>query len=353
MTKQTWTAVVSALCFVACALVATLAPVPFVVWSPGQTTNLLADEPAEVVQVTGDATTYPTSGRLLLASLSQTPPQTKVTLVDALYSYWASDRDVLPRYAVYPAGAGQEAVAEEAQAAFDTSELDATAAALRTAGIEVQPTPVVDNVNATGPSAGRLRVHDLVVAIGYSPGNLTAVQTAAEANAAIASGKVGGQITFSIVRDGVAMTVTVVSQDSKSKPGQPVAGVSFIQGYRYDPKVAFQVDPAIGSAGGLMFALAAFDKVTPDALLADRVVAGAGTIDANGIVSRVSGIRERIIAAERAGASVFLLPSANCSDVAELAPSVRLVPVGSLTEAVAALQALADPAEEGTVKGCA
>ena len=40
MTKQTWTAAVSALLFVALAAVVSLVPVPFVSWSPGATVNL-------------------------------------------------------------------------------------------------------------------------------------------------------------------------------------------------------------------------------------------------------------------------------------------------------------------------
>lgn len=353
MTKQTWTAVVSAICFAACALVALVAPIPFVIWAPGQATDLLAQDSAEVVMISENTPTYPTSGSLLLATTAQTPPQAKVTLVDALYSYWAANRQVLPRDAVYPAGATVNSVSERARADFETSALDASAAGLRTAGIEVTPVPVVASVNANGPAQGRLQVHDIVLEIGYAgDGAPTTVQTAKNASEVIASGKPGDQLTFSIVRDGVAKNVTVTAEEAKSNAGLTVAGVSFIQGYRYAPQITYDVDPSVGDAAGLMLALATYDKVTPDSLLADRVVAGAGAIGANGLVTRVNGVRERITAAERAGASVFLLPTDNCADVEGATPTVRLVPVGSLKEAVSALEALADPAKENTVKGC-
>lgn len=352
MTRQTWTAVVAALCFAACTLVAVITPVPFLVRSPGQASDLLEAGANEPVRVVRGAATYATSGRLLATTAFQTPPDARVTLVEALYAYWATDREVLPRYSVYPAGITQEAVAARSAVALETSELDATAAALRMAGIEVEPVPVVAAVNATGPSAGQLAVHDTVTAIGYEGGASTPVQTAAEASAAIASGQVGGTIVFSVLREGVPTQVQVTAQGSKSKPDQPVAGVTFIQGYRYAPELAFSVNPAVGGDGGLMLGLAVYDKVSPDPLLAERDVAGAGGIDANGVVQRVTGIQERITAAERAGASIFLLPTENCADVAGFTPTVRLVPVASLSDAVASLGALAQPDLEKTVKGC-
>lgn len=54
MTKQTWTAAVAAVLFVALAAVVSLVPVPFVSWSAGATVNLFEpvdDQPR--VDITG------------------------------------------------------------------------------------------------------------------------------------------------------------------------------------------------------------------------------------------------------------------------------------------------------------
>ncbi len=354
MTRQTWTAVVSALVFGACVVVGAVVPVPFVVWGPGPTVDLLATGSGAPVRVVSGATEYPTSGRLLLTTVSQTEPDRVVSLVEALYSYWANDREVLPRSAIYPAGASVDVVSAEDAATMAASEANAKAAALRTAGVKVDPVPIVDSVNAAGPAAGRLAIHDTVVAIRYaSAETATNVQTAADAVAAIASGRVGEQVVFSILRDGARRDVVITTQGSKSNPDLPVAGVSFVQGYSYAPTIQFALDGELGAdVAGLMLALAIYDKVTPGALLKERVVAGNGALDANGAVGRVRGIREKIIAAERAGASVFLLPAANCSDLIDVHPTVRLVPVTTLAGAIDALGALGDPAREKSVKGC-
>jgi PDZ domain-containing protein len=352
MSRQTWTAVVSAVCFVACVLVTALVPVPFVVWAPGTTTDLLASGVQTPVGVTG-ATTYPTSGQLLLPTLSQTGVDARVSLLEALYAYWAPDQEVLPASAVYPAGGDSTTLQRDAAALMDASRANATAAALRTAGIQVSPVPVVSMVNSAGPAVGKLLVGDIVRAVRYTTSaTATTVQTAADASAAVASGKVGGQVVFTVERGGARRDVTVVVQGSKSNPDLPVAGVSFAQGYLYAPVITYTLDPTVDDTSGLLLALAAYDKVTPDALLKERIVSGTGSIDANGAVGSVAGVREKIVAAERGGASVFLIPAGNCADVSDLRPSLRLVPVTTLAEAVAALGALSDPAKQQSVKGC-
>lgn len=212
----------------------------------------------------------------------------------------------------------------------------------------------MEAVNAGGPAAGKLEVGDIVLGIRYaSASTVTNVQTAADASAAVASGKVGDQVIFTVLRGGAKRDATITTQGSKSNQDLPVAGVSFAQGYRYDAQVVYNLDAVVGGNDvGLMLALAVYDKVTPDALLKDRVVAGSGSIDANGVVGRVSGVRERVVDAERAGASVFLVPATNCAELLGVHTTVRLVPVTTLAAAVDALGALADPTKEKSVKGC-
>lgn len=354
MTRQGWTPAVAAACAAACVGAAVALPVPFVVWGPGATTDLLATAEATPILVTRGANTYPTSGQLLLASIKQTGPDQQVSLAGALYAYWVGSQEGVPRAAVYPSGADAAELAVHQAAEGQSAEANATAAALRSAGIKVDPVPVVEEVNAGGPAAGKLEAGDVVLGIRYaSASTVVSVQTAAEASAAVASGRVGDEVIFTVLRGGVQRDATVTTQVSKSNPDLPVAGVSFAQGYRYEPTVVYHLGPGVvGRDAGLMLALALFDKVTPDPILKDRVVAGTGSIDANGTVGRVSGVRERVVDAERAGASVFLVPTANCSDLVDVRTTVRLVPVTTLASAVDALGELADPATEKTVKGC-
>ncbi|WTC18426.1 hypothetical protein OH709_22430 [Streptomyces cellulosae] len=106
-----------------------------------------------------------------------------------------------------------------------------------------------------------------------------------------------------------------------------------------------------GPSAGLLFSLGIVDKLDGDGsggdLTGGRVVAGTGTIDAEGRVGAVGGVPLKTQAARRDGATVFLVPRDECGEAkAELPKGLRLVPVITLKGAVDALVAL----EKGTGK---
>ena len=82
------------------------------------------------------------------------------------------------------------------------------------------------------------------------------------------------------------------------------------------------------------------------------MIAGSGTMDSEGRVGEVGGIQEKLAAAARDRATIFLLPRNNCSDVTAAPAGVRVVPVESLAGATKALQQLADPSLADSVPGC-
>jgi PDZ domain-containing protein len=70
-------------------------------------------------------------------------------------------------------------------------------------------------------------------------------------------------------------------------------------------------------------------------------IAGTGTIDPTGKVGPIGGIALKMIAARRKGATVFLAPAGNCSDVKGATPKgLDVVKVSALHDAVQDLLAL-------------
>ncbi|PZT72004.1 MULTISPECIES: S16 family serine protease [unclassified Streptomyces] len=109
-----------------------------------------------------------------------------------------------------------------------------------------------------------------------------------------------------------------------------------------------------GPSAGLFFALGIVDKLDGDGsggdLTGGRVIAGTGTIDADGDVGAVGGVSLKTQAARRDGATVFLVPKAECSQAkSELPDGLRLIPVTTLKGAVDSLRALE---RGGKVPGC-
>ncbi|WP_031478318.1 YlbL family protein [Streptomyces bicolor] len=120
-------------------------------------------------------------------------------------------------------------------------------------------------------------------------------------------------------------------------------------------KVTLKLADVGGPSAGLLFSLGIIDKLNGDGeggdLTGGRTIAGTGTIDAAGKVGAVGGVSLKTQAAKRDGATVFLVPEAECSDAkAELPKGLRLIPVTTLKGAVSALEAL--ESGKGSVPSC-
>lgn len=121
-----------------------------------------------------------------------------------------------------------------------------------------------------------------------------------------------------------------------------------------DVKVTLRLADVGGPSAGLMFALGIVDKLDGDGrggdLTGGRIIAGTGTISPDGTVGPVGGVSLKTRAARRDGATVFLVPRAECDDAkAERPAGLRLVPVTTLERAIDDLRDL----EEGRpVRSC-
>ena len=66
-----------------------------------------------------------------------------------------------------------------------------------------------------------------------------------------------------------------------------------------------------GPSAGFMFSLEIYNQLTKEDLTKGYEIAGTGTISPDGTVGRIGGIEQKIIAADKAGADIFLAPNEN------------------------------------------
>ena len=110
-----------------------------------------------------------------------------------------------------------------------------------------------------------------------------------------------------------------------------MVGVAVSETYKFPFQVKIRVGDIGGPSAGLMFALGIIDKLTPGNLTGGRFIAGTGEISADGTVSPIGGIQQKMVGARAAGATVFLTPAANCPDTAGAVPQgLRLIKVSTL-----------------------
>lgn len=348
MTRQTWTAFVSAGLFVAMAITLAVLPVPFVAWSPGGTENTLGSVKGQPIISIEGTTTYPTTGRLDLTIVSGTAADSRLTLVEALAAYWLPDRDTLPRDSIYPPGQSADEVERAETQMMDSSQSDAAVAALRAAGQPVTEMPVVASVTVSGPAHQKLLPGDLVQSV-----DGVSTPTSDSVAEQIQTHRPGEVVEFEVLRNKVRTAVLVTTIASSTQIGTAVVGITVDRGYDYGPTIRFDLGQQLGGpSAGMVFALAIYDKITPGDLLRDLHVAGTGQISADGTVGAIGGLQQKIASADQAGASMFLVPEVNCRDLAGLDTDLRLVKVATLQNAIDAVAAVAASGAAAETPAC-
>ncbi|MBV9592624.1 MAG: PDZ domain-containing protein [Actinobacteria bacterium] len=258
-----------------------------------------------------------------------------VNMLEALWGWLQHDRVVVPHDSIYPPGQSQQQVDQQDHADFVGSQDNAQAAAFCELGYP-QGVSIV-SVSTDSKAKGVLQAGDQIVTVnGTDVGSIDKLSKVLEAATPETNA------TVDIKRDGSPMTVSVplvaAPKGSKgARMGVTVAG-GCVAPFQVDLGLADQIG---GPSAGMMFALGIMDKVGDTDLTYGRFIAGTGTIDASGNVGAIGGIQLKMIAARRAGATVFLAPSGNCGDVRGNVPKgLDVVEVTTLHEAVRDLQAI-------------
>lgn len=168
----------------------------------------------------------------------------------------------------------------------------------------------VMNVVNTSDFNGKLAVGDVVTSIDQQ--FFTSVTDFTEY---IASRKVGDTIQVAFERDGQAKQVTGTLGENPDT-GKAMMGIQLVAHSTVEASPAVQFDPhgISGPSAGLMFTLEIYNQLTNGNLKQGRVIAGTGTMDENGRVGRIGGIDKKVVAAVRAGATIFLAPDDEITD---------------------------------------
>jgi Lon-like protease len=318
------------------AVAAVILPVPYVILSPGPTLNTLGRGPGgrPLIQITGHRI-YPTVGHLNLVTVSfQGGPSDSLNVFAALRAWLTPHDAVVPEEELFGPGQSQQQVAREDTQQMTSSQQTATAAALCVLGIKFAT--VITAVAKGFPANGVLRRGDVITAVDGKP-----VTCQKDAATLIRARTPGAPVTLTVARTTGGHRVTrVFHLKTTDLGGDAVVGVS--QTYVFPFNVNIRVGDIGGPSAGMMFALGIVDKLAPINLTDGKFIAGTGEISANGAVSPIGGIQQKMVGARQAGATIFLTPAANCADAAGAVPAgMRLVKVSTLGGAVNDLKALA------------
>jgi PDZ domain-containing protein len=289
-----------------------------------------AREVEPLIRVSGHPT-YPTNGKLVMTSVTFD----QLTGLGALIAWLDPNQDVVPRSDLYAPGETVEQEHARAISQMDQSKLDATYVVL--SELTGYPKEHRDGalVESTVPGCaadGELFPGDLIQGIDGEP-----VRGRASASRLIDAAPSGSSLAFDLRVDGKPESVELVRQPCGDS-NDPLVGVSLIDHFPFD--VSIESGDIGGPSAGLMWALGLYDLLTPGDLTSGRMIAGTGEIGLDGTIYPIGGIGEKIVAAERAGASAFLVPRANLAGARAADPDgMTLVPVSTFRDALDFLQA--------------
>jgi Lon-like protease len=332
LSRRAQTLLVTGILFGVLFVVAFTMPVPYVVLSPGPTLNTLGTDSdgKQIISISGH-TVRSATGHLNLTTVSLT--SRRITAVQALVGWLKHDQVVVPRAAIYPPGQTEQQVDQRDNQDFSASQDTATAAALCQLGYP-RGFGVV-GVDENSLAKGTLKAGDKLVSL-----NGQSVDTRDKLTAVLKKQQPGFVATMVVIRTGKPVALKVPL--SAANGGGARIGITVADGCL----APFEVDLGLtgqigGPSAGLMFALGIVDKVGPQDLTQGRFIAGTGEITSAGVVQPIGGIQLKMIAARRAGATVFLAPQGNCGDVRGAVPKgLDVVKVSGLRDAVADLLTL-------------
>lgn len=309
-------------------------PVPYVVLSPGPTLNTLGTDSngRSIITIMGRQANQ-TSGHLNLTTIDIR--SNRVTAVEALIGWLQHDRVVVPRSVVFPPGQSERQVNEQDAAQFASSQDNATAAAFCELGYP-RGFGVIAVEESSG-AKGKLQPFDQLVSLDGTP-----IDSQTKLVAALAKHKPGDSVTIAFNRLGKPMTASVkLSQPQQGRQGAVIGitvGEQCFAPFSVDLGLGGQIG---GPSAGLMFALGIVDKAGNRDLTKGAFIAGTGEIAPDGTVGPIGGIQLKMLAARRQGATVFLAPQGNCSDVRGATPrGLDVIKVTSLHAAVQDLLAV-------------
>lgn len=299
---------------------------PFVVYRPGGTIDL-----SERITVEEG---YPTNGSLSMAYVSMMKGNIPFVLLSFVLPNW----DLVKSESITYENESVDESIKRDHLLLEEGLDNATISAYKLAGAEIKIKNIHHMVTyITKDAQTDLEVGDIILNV-----NKKEFSELKELQTYINSLKKDEKVTFQVLRQEKEKTchARIYEIENVLK-----VGISIVNKYEYEtnPKVSIESKASeSGSSGGLMTALSIYNALTKEDITKNRNIVGTGTIDIEGNVGEIGGVKYKLLGAEKMHASIFLCPLENYEEAKKVKEKMHLklevIPVKTLEEAVNALQ---------------
>ena len=155
----------------------------------------------------------------------------------------------------------------------------------------------------------------------------------------------GNSVRVTVLRDGKEMELTSKLYEEENRKVLGV-GLQSVTTYDIDPEVEFQFEKnESGPSAGLITTLSIYDQLTKGDLTKGKLIAGTGTIEADGSIGPIGEVEYKLLGAVDGGAQVFLVPAGeNYQDCKKMKKEenldIKLISVKNIDDAIKKLKDL-------------
>jgi PDZ domain-containing protein len=280
---------------------------------------------SRLVRVT-DGRAYEPTGSVSLVTVYQA----QLTPLDLVRGWLDPDVDVLTRRQVFPPNTSAREARQQNLRVMASSKELALGVAFERLG--------VDAIQGDGAELLAIEPRSAATRAGLAIGDVitsvdgVAVQTHMDAIRVVGARRPGESVSLGVrSKAGVARTVQATLGSRPGATSKPFLGVGLGTKnlhFKFPFDVKLASEQIGGPSAGLGYTLEVLDVLTPGELTGGKKVAATGTIELDGTVGQIGGIRQKTAAVKRAGIDLFLVPRG------ELAAARRRAGKGLKVEAV-------------------
>ena len=257
-----------------------------------------------------------------------------------LLSYVIPDWDIVPKSELKYDNETMEEKIEADKISTEQSIDSAIIAAYRLAGKEIEIESENVHITYIDEQANTdLEILDVVKSV-----NGVEVKSTEELKSLIQNYEAGEEVKFLVERNGEEKEchATLYDTDDGVKAG---VALTVTYNYQEEPEASITMKQSeSGPSGGLMMSLAIYNSLVDEDITKGKTVVGTGTIDIDGNVGAIGGVKYKLIGAVKNKADVFLVPKDNYEEAIEVKNEkgydITILAVDTLSDAIESLESL-------------
>ncbi|WP_261133881.1 SepM family pheromone-processing serine protease [Bacillus sp. Marseille-Q3570] len=271
----------------------------------------------------------------------------KANAAEYLWAKVSEYREVIPEDQIRGSDETEEEYESRQLQLMQSSQHAATIVAYKEAdkSIEILNKGVfITGVISGMPAADKLKVGDLITAL-----NGKKIKTAEELVDRLKKFDANEKVELTVNRESKEKKITIplkpfpkdiVQNSEEERAGIGITYPVTFTEIKTDPELKIDTNKIGGPSAGLMFTLEIYNQLTEEDWTKGYQIAGTGTMNEKGEVGPIGGIKQKIVAADNAGAEVFFAPvkADNYKHAKEAAEDIKtemkIVPVDKFTDAL-------------------